>query len=844
MRLLGHKKRVLIVGFIILVALLLVSLSAPVAGQGTDGAPTNLDIILLIDNSRSMSEANPRDPRTPTDPDALRVRAARFLVDYLRADEETLGGNYRVGVVSFGGTVGDFQPLRLLQGDTVRDNIVPEIINYTDFRAPLETALHEFEAKSFGTGNQMAVILFTDGRPQPIDEPLTDQQLLEYFADPELRDTVGAMEAEGVTLFVVAVGAAQLDRTNWTQLIPEEHYIAIDSTTELTDVFHAIVADLTGVTTLMPQVLPAGQETSVEVEPYLEHIVFSFMKSDPTISIVLTAPDGNPLSPTTGGTADAHHEIYSESNPDDGPWTISWQGEGTIQFWVDKRFPTVQVEPIEAPHLLGEPFRVMASLLQNRVPVIDSHLHLEARVDTPEEEEVILPLSGRGDGTYVATYEDVQEEGVYTVTVQAILDGQLLKEVRANPVSVSVSAVPSIARFELLGEEHVISQMFALQVVVRHFDRLPDGVVLEVAVTGPMTDTIVLHDDGRSPDGQLGDRIFTGESSVIEMPGQYAFDLSTSGRTKEGLPFSLAGHESARFVSSLAVPSLKQFEVLGEERVVSQTVVLRAVVERSDLLPDGIELEVAMTGPMTDTFVLFDGVAGDGIFTGTGSVITTPGVYAFDLYASDQTEEGLFFNLAGHTEETFVSSPLGGFTIWGYQMPTKLLYLGLVLVLLGAAVGTAPWVVRRIRRSDTEKACQDALDTLRKTAQWDSGSTRSLINALKIAAKPDSLGTRLVLDELSKRLERSFGKRERGEIGFVRGVYESAKSGIPLAQYAFTRAILTLLIEGYANAKMAPPQCSQCPLYPDTESSQPSERWIPHPKCSLCFLYQYLSVLT
>ncbi|MDY6877153.1 MAG: vWA domain-containing protein [Chloroflexota bacterium] len=403
---------------------------------------------MLIDNSWSMSREDP-----PSDPEELRIHAARFLVDYLRTIADTRGANYRVGVVSFGGEVSSVIPLRLLQDGTVRDDIHAEEIQFTDFRAPLLFTTQEFKTKSFGTGNKMAVILFTDGRPNMMDAPMSEQELLDYFED--LAPLVGELEDGGVSLFVLSIGDAEQDRDNWMRLIPEpqDRYIPIASTEELAGVYHRIVEDLIGVTeeptptrtvaptptrTVAPT--PTRQEVFVEVEPYLEHIVFSFMKSEPTIHVTLTSPTGVVIPPTVGGTADAYHSIYTITSPDAGEWKASWEGEGQVQHWVERQHPLIRVEPIESPSLVGQPITIAASLVQNGVTVVDPDLRLEARITLPGGGVTTQALSSVGGGRHTGGYKDVEMEGTYTITATAFLDGQPL-EARSFPVIIKVLPV-------------------------------------------------------------------------------------------------------------------------------------------------------------------------------------------------------------------------------------------------------------------------------------------------------------------------------------------------------------------------------------------------------------------
>ena len=430
----------LLIGCILGIGLVLLFVwpSAYVWAQEPGGRPVNLDVILLIDNSMSMSHEDAVTGAPPSDPEGLRIRAAKFLVDYLRANAETLRANYRVGAGSFGEAVSDAISLGLLQDETVREGIHAEVIRLTDFRGPLQFALQEFEARSLGTGNKMAVVLFTDGCPNLTDAPMTEQELRAYFED--LAPLVGELQEGGVSLFILGIGE-QKYRDHWTRLIPQEHYIPITSTTELFDVYHDIVADLIGVAVSKEQTLPAEQAVSIKVEPYLERIVFSFVKSDPATRIVLTSPTGAVFTPTTGA-ADVHHSIYSITNPDAGEWKAFWEGEGEVRYWVDRQSPLIRVEPIvESASLVGQPITITASLVRNDEPVVDPSLHLEAEITLPGGGVVTQPLSPVGGGRYTGGFEDVKAEGIYTVTAKAMLDGRLLS-VRPVPLVVEVFPRP------------------------------------------------------------------------------------------------------------------------------------------------------------------------------------------------------------------------------------------------------------------------------------------------------------------------------------------------------------------------------------------------------------------
>ena len=441
------RVKVLIGGLILLpIVVLSLWLSSPALSQGIEDTPINLDVILLIDNSRSMSIGDPENDISPTDPDGLRVGAARFLVDYLRASAGVLGGNYRVGVANFGGEVGDSIPLRLLRDDTVRDSIKPEVIEFTDFYGPLDIALGELRPKSFGTGNAMTVILLTDGQPWLPSGRLTGEDLKNYFdpgsLDPRsIAPLVRELQENGADIFVLRIGKdVHEDREHWTGLIPEDHYIPIADISELVEVYHEIVADLVGFNAPHGEQLPSGQKVAVGIEPYVEEAIFAFLKSDASIAVELTNPLGTPVPPTTGGAVDMYHQVHTVRNPPEGAWTAFWEGEGFVTYWMDRRYPAMYIA-LDAPlPFTGEPLTVTASLLRNGELLIDN-FEMEAQIVMPDGATSTRHLESLGEGKHTGVFEEMRTQGTYSVTARAFLAGQELR-VRQVPKTLFVLPRP------------------------------------------------------------------------------------------------------------------------------------------------------------------------------------------------------------------------------------------------------------------------------------------------------------------------------------------------------------------------------------------------------------------
>ena len=273
-------------GLAILVATgLLIVVLAPAASVQAQDPPvriSTLDIILLIDNSRSMSLLTESTQQPASDPDDLRIQAGRFLMDYLGVQSTVAGLNHRAGVANFGGRLGQTIPLSALLDDRVRDLIQEEVIDNTDFRPPLQWALNELRSKSFGFDRDMAVILFTDGRPwiDP-DTEMTPKELDAYF-DPEnaepdaLATLLRELHENGVQVYVIAIGDAQeVVEENWTRLILAERYVSLDNMEQLADEYHRLLGDLLGVSSLAAGTLEPGQSADVHIDPFEDTVAHS-----------------------------------------------------------------------------------------------------------------------------------------------------------------------------------------------------------------------------------------------------------------------------------------------------------------------------------------------------------------------------------------------------------------------------------------------------------------------------------------------------------------------------------------------------------------------------------------
>lgn len=308
-----------------------------------------LQVLLLIDNSNSMFDKG----GVGSDPDLLRIAAARLFIAYLGVDEPDL--IHQIGVIFFGTTATTTVPLTPLQNDAQRVQLAAAIANpprmgWTDHLAAMQLAQSLYTS----TGTRPALVLLTDGKPEKDSgSPLTDQQA--YIQ--ALRNVGAELAAANIPLFLVLLAndatdtdpdIAQVWQPLWAELsaaTPPGRYFVARSAADLPGIYHDIVVALTGNETagvLLDTIVPeAGLAHSLPVADGLAQMTLVISKSDPTQEVTVVTAAGRPLSPKDAtvrhtvqpGVAAA--EIWVIEQPPPGVWTIRVHGEGQISIWQD-----------------------------------------------------------------------------------------------------------------------------------------------------------------------------------------------------------------------------------------------------------------------------------------------------------------------------------------------------------------------------------------------------------------------------------------------------------------------------------------------------------------------------
>lgn len=309
---------------------------------------------LLIDNSNSLFEK----AGTGSDPDLLRIDAARLFITYLGLDESDTA--HALSVVFFGSEPQLVVPLTPLTDDRRRLDIFslinqPPRMGWTDHVAALSMARNLIEGGS--DHFQPALILLTDGKPE-WSNTSTQTEKLAYAA--HLKTEGEAFAHAGIPVFIVLLANETTDsdieiqalwQPMWqeiTSAVPPGRFYTAREPGDLIDIYHDIVVQLIGGQTAgmvleKPDALPLLREV-VPVESGLSQVTFVISKENPETVVTISTPNGSDISPTDNEVRFAgslSEEVWVVANPEVGNWTIVATGPGRVTVWKDfQQMPT------------------------------------------------------------------------------------------------------------------------------------------------------------------------------------------------------------------------------------------------------------------------------------------------------------------------------------------------------------------------------------------------------------------------------------------------------------------------------------------------------------------------
>lgn len=315
-----------------------------------------LSVVLLIDNSDSMFA---RDG-AGSDPDQLRLDAARFFISYLGVDDSRL--THQCSVVYFGSQTDVLFPLTPLTDASERERLLallqnPPRLGWTDQAQALQQARRILDQAP--PAARPVVILLTDGKPEWTPNATAAEQ--QTYAR-NLRAQAQALANAGIPLFIILLthptAAADPEIRDfwqpiWQQIAaaaPPGRFFQARQPEHLAAIYHDIIVTLNGSAAAPTAVMPSGQSSQIAVPPHLSRLSLVIHKSHPDLVIAISLPGDTPLSADQpgvryAGIPAAHQEIWTIDDPPPGQWTIHARGPGQITVWPAYRQITAAYAP-------------------------------------------------------------------------------------------------------------------------------------------------------------------------------------------------------------------------------------------------------------------------------------------------------------------------------------------------------------------------------------------------------------------------------------------------------------------------------------------------------------------
>jgi len=393
------------------------AISPAIPKSASANAGSDLSVILIIDNSGSM---------TGNDPDGLRFTAAQLFVSLLDTGDQ-------VGLIRFSTTSTMLTDgMRIIQGPQDKKTLVDLLARvdeekYTDVKAAFEDVARL--ARTAAPEGKKVIVFMTDGVPEiPAQHEKYENEILEL--------------ARGLQIPVLSIALTQNAQSPFLNRLSGEtdgQVIFAKSSLDLLDAYLQVLEGVKDRTILGKGTVRAPGAADLVLDagmaPYVEQM--SFVVSKPDLArISLLLPDERILSPIETGVVyhleDPRFVVFTVDKPVAGNWNIQLSGSGDVQARaILKSRLRARVET--APHLreAGQPIDLEVSLIEeqvdgNLIKIIGtaSFSTLITRPDGSQESLDQFYDDGTngdrlaGDGTYTRQYVNTSLPGVYTFHLQ------------------------------------------------------------------------------------------------------------------------------------------------------------------------------------------------------------------------------------------------------------------------------------------------------------------------------------------------------------------------------------------------------------------------------------------
>ena len=415
------------------------SAPAPAAAQSAVPGVTNLDIVLVIDESGSMYERN--DPQQFNEDGSVknpgwRIVAANLLAQWLATDQS--GAKHQLSVILFGTDAKVIFPLQDIHSKESQAAFQQALdkehayLGATDILEAMRLAKTELDKGRTDPNTKRAVVFLSDGVCEP--KPVTSQQERRQ-CETDLREVVQRDFAQSgqLPIFTIALtsDAFKQDPSNtiyknvWQEIASTtggDYYEPVQAERELLEAFVGILQRLFGLPIQAPPPpVDAPTELTFDVAPDLLQIGFTTIKYEPGIKMTVIRPDGTEVVVTDPGvqySSSALTESYSISRPPAGKWIVRLSGRGKVilvtvpfsknKFMIERQRPS-------STHPQGKPMDIRVRVLDVD-QVAKSPQELKVDITLPDGSTTSTTLTPGADGqSYVAKLDNTGQTGMYTL---------------------------------------------------------------------------------------------------------------------------------------------------------------------------------------------------------------------------------------------------------------------------------------------------------------------------------------------------------------------------------------------------------------------------------------------
>ena len=416
---------------------------------------TNLDVVLILDQSGSMAYNDPPvlAPDGSVRSPGWRFVSASLLADWLGIDHT--GGRHQMSVVMFGTDAKVIFPLQEIHSVNARATLKKVLAENnrsygtTDILKALRVARAELDKGRSDANVKRVVIFLSDGQCQPTEPPNISETI---DCNRQVRALVHREFADGTRpIFTIALTSDATkggpDNTIYKNLWQEiatttggDYYEPVKAGQELMDAMVQIQQRLFGLPAQRPSPpVDAPKSVSFDVPANLAQVSFSVIKFDPAITVTLTRPDHKLATSNDTGidySRSDFTESYNALKPDAGQWTVDLTGRGQASVVMVPFINAVTVvdrlTPLAA-HPQGKPMSIRVRVLDgNQKPTQLPDLTVALRQPDDVESRVRL----QPDGTaYTGLFSNTGQIGTYQLGFSTLQGSQQLASQQVRVVA-------------------------------------------------------------------------------------------------------------------------------------------------------------------------------------------------------------------------------------------------------------------------------------------------------------------------------------------------------------------------------------------------------------------------